>query len=91
MDLVQLVQDYGPFIALVIFVMWENKQRESKYQDRENTFIEETRAREAKYIEREERYIQVIERLTESYESIQSDVSTIKDIIKEKIEGVFRR
>jgi hypothetical protein len=78
LDLVALIKDYGPFIALVVFVMYENKNREKKYQDREGTFIEETRQREQKYIEREDKYISVIERLTDSYEKIQSDVSFIK-------------
>jgi hypothetical protein len=78
MDLVVLIQEYGPFIALVVFVMWENKQREANYQSRESTFIEETRKREEKYIEREEKYISVIESLTNSYENMQEDIAEIK-------------
>lgn len=77
-DLIQIAKDYGPFVALVVFVMWENKQREGKYQERETSFIEETRARESNYIAREERYIQIIESLSGNLEAIQDDVSTIK-------------
>lgn len=79
LDLITLTKEYSPFIALVIFVLWESKKREEKYQERENQFIEETRKREQLYIEREERYISVIEKLSDSFEQIQKDVTDIKE------------
>lgn len=79
LDLITLTKEYSPFVALVIFVLWESKKREEKYQERENQFIEETRKREQLYIEREERYISVIEKLSDSFEQIQKDVTDIKE------------
>lgn len=29
--LLQIAQDYGLFVALVIYVLWENKRREERY------------------------------------------------------------
>ena len=84
LDLLALMKEYSPFVALVIFVLWESKKREGKYQERENQFIEETRKREQRYIEREEKYIAVIEKLSESFEQIQKDVTDIK----ERLEGM---
>ena len=84
MDFINLLQEYGPFVALVAYIMWENKQRETKYQERESTFIEETKKREEKYIEREEKYIGVIESLTTSYETMQRDISEIKETLEKK-------
>ena len=78
-DFLALMKEYSPFVALVIFVLWESKKREEKYQERENQFIEETRKREQRYIEREEKYIAVIEKLSESFEQIQKDVTDIKE------------
>lgn len=74
-----LIKDYGPFIALVIFVIWDNRKREEKYQSREQVFIEETREREKRYIEREEKYINVIEGLSQSIEKISDDVAEIRE------------
>lgn len=76
-----VVEKYGLFVALVVFVIWDNRQRESRYRDRENTFIAETREREKKYIEREDKYIQVIEGQSKSIEKISGDISEIKEQI----------
>jgi hypothetical protein len=78
LDILTIAQDYGLFVALVAFIIYDNRQREARYRERENTFIEETRDREQKYMEREEKYIAVIERLSASYEKMQKDVSFIK-------------
>ena len=74
-----LLSEYGPFIALVVYIMWENSKREKNYQSREAEFITESRKREDKYIEREEKYIEVISSLTNSFEEIREDVSFIKE------------
>lgn len=74
-----IIEKYGLFVALVCFVIWDNRQRETKYQAQQSEFIKENRKREQKYIEREERYISIVEGLTESFEGIQQDVSQIKD------------
>lgn len=80
-----LLTDYGPFVALVAWIIWENSKRETNYQSRETEFINESRKREdkyiereEKYIEREEKYIEVIGSLTKSFEEIRDDVSFIK-------------
>ena len=77
--LATLVTDFGPFIALVVYIMFENNRREKNYHSREAEFILETRKREEKYIEREEKYIEVIGSLTKSFEEIREDVSYIKN------------
>lgn len=77
-SLTALISEYGPFVALVVYIMWENNKREKNYQSREAEFINETRTRELKYIEREEKYIEVIGSLTKSFEEIREDVSFIK-------------
>ena len=77
-----LITEYGPFIALVVYIMWENNKREKNYQSRETEFISETRKREEKYIEREEKYIDVIGSLTKSFEEIRDDVSYIKSRVE---------
>jgi hypothetical protein len=79
MDLMTLLQEYGLFVALVAFVIWDNRQREANYKAREDSFIQETREREQKYIDREERYISIVEGLSNSYEEMQKDISQIKD------------
>lgn len=81
-SLTTLLSDYGPFIALVVWIIWENSKRESNYQSREAEFISETRNREDKYIEREEKYIEVIGSLTKSFEEIREDVSFIKSRVE---------
>lgn len=82
-DLTTLITDYGPFVALVVYIMWENSKREKAYQSRESEYITESRKREEKSIEREEKYIEVIGSLTKSYDELREDVSYIKD----KLEG----
>ena len=89
LDLITLTKEYSPFIALVIFVLLESKKREEKYVERENQFIEETRKREQLYIEREERYISVIEKLSDSFEQIQKDVTDIKERLE--VIGVYEK
>lgn len=88
-----LLTEYGPFVALVVWIIWENSKRESNYQSRETEFINETRKREEKYIEREEKYIErekkyieVIESFTKSFEEIREDVSFIKGKVSDKDE-----
>lgn len=74
-----LLGEYGPFVALVVYIMWENSRREKNYQSREVEFINESRKREEKSIEREEKLIEVINSLTKSFEEIREDVTYIKD------------
>lgn len=78
-NLITLLTDYGSFVALVIWIIWENNRREANYQRREAEFINENRKREEKHIEREEKYIEVIGSLTRSFEEIREDVSYIKE------------
>lgn len=95
MDIVAVAQEYGLFVALVVFVFWENRNRESRASEREGQFIEETREREKlyiareekyieqnrKYAEREDKYISVIEGLSASIEKISEDINAIRNKI----------
>lgn len=58
--LFQIVEKYGLFVALVIYTLWDQRQRETKW------------------IEREEKYIGVIDKLSDSFDSIKKDVDEIK-------------
>lgn len=82
-----LISEYGPFVALVVYMLWENNKREKNSRAREEEFINESRAREQKYIEREEKYIDVIGSLTSSFEEIRDDVSYIKENFTKGGEG----
>lgn len=93
--LLPIAQEYGLFVVLVVFVFWENRGRESRSREREDTFIVETREREKryidreekyikqekKYIEREDKYISVIEGLSDSIEKISEDIKDISNKI----------
>lgn len=79
-----LIEKYGLFVALVAYVIWDNRQRESKYQAQQQEFIKENKKREQKYIDREERYISIVESFTHSFENMQQDVSEIKDLLNIK-------
>lgn len=79
LDIGALVKEFGPFIALVVFVLWANYKREEKSNARENRFIDESQKREEKYIEREDKYIDVIESLSGSFEQLSKDVTEIKE------------
>jgi hypothetical protein len=37
--LLDIADKYGLFVALVVFILWENRKRESKYIDREERYI----------------------------------------------------
>jgi hypothetical protein len=88
--LTTVAKDYGLFVALVVFYIWDNRQRESKLQQERDVFIAETRKREQLYIDREERYIGIVESLTESFEGMQKDVSEIKNVLNIK-DSLVRR
>jgi hypothetical protein len=82
--LATVAKDYGLFVALVVFYIWDNRQREGKLQQERDVFIAETRKREQLYIDREERYIGIVESLTDSFEGMQADVSEIKNVLNIK-------
>lgn len=72
-----LLAEYGPFVALVVYIMYENSKREAKYHEREVEYIAESRKREAQFIEREGKYIEIINSISDMRE----DVSYIKSRI----------
>lgn len=100
-DLLSLAQEYGLFVALVAFVIWEGRNRETRYRERESVFIDETREREKryierenkyieqerKYVEREDKYISVIEGLSDSIEKMSADITTIRERIEKRRES----
>ena len=60
--LMQVAETYGLFVALVVYVLWNNNSREQKY-------------------------IEVIEKLSDAFESLKQDLTEIKikiDIERDK-------
>jgi hypothetical protein len=60
--LMQVAETYGLFVALVVYVLWNNNSREQKY-------------------------IEVIEKLSDAFESLKADLTEIKikiDIERDK-------
>lgn len=80
----EIAKQYGLFVALVVYVLWEYKQREKRLskesKSREDRILKENKEREAKYIEREEKYIGIVQTLSEE----------VKDRLS-KIEYTLRR
>lgn len=37
--LISITKDYGLFVALVVYVLWDGREREKKYIEREQKYI----------------------------------------------------
>lgn len=83
-----LITEYGPMVALVAYIMWENSKREAKAHERENEFINETRVREKNFVKREEVYVSMIKQFSESFTRLEGDVSEIKEKLFGKGSGL---
>lgn len=75
--LFEIAKQYGLFVALVVFVIWDSREQQKASRQREDAYIAESKAREDKYIEREEKYISVIQEMTTSIDGIQKDIASI--------------
>ncbi|AEZ50523.1 hypothetical protein F400_gp076 [Bacillus phage BCD7] len=77
--LFEIAKQYGLFVALVVYVIWDSREQQKSSRQREDSYLAESKAREDKYIEREEKYIAVIQEMTTSIDGIQKDIASINN------------
>ena len=80
--ILKIAQDYGLFAALVIWMVYENRQREKQQREREDAYQNDSRQREQKYIEREEKYIEREEKYREMLTTALSAIEAVNEIEK---------
>lgn len=63
--LLAIAKEHGLFVALVVYVIWDGREREkaSRLENRK----------------REQQYLAIIDKLSKSFESLKRDVSDMKD------------
>lgn len=73
-----VAQDYGLFVALVVYVLWffDKIMKQTRADNAER----EARIREDNS-ERETRYIEVIDKLSDAFQELKKDVEVIKQTL----------
>lgn len=85
--IIKVAQEYGLFAALVIWMVYENRQREKQQREREDAYQNDSREREQKYIEREEKYREMLTSALSALEAVK-EIEESVDVIRARVEEI---
>lgn len=85
--IIKIAQEYGLFAALVIWMVYENRQREKQQREREDVYQNDSREREQKYIDREEKYREMLTSALSALEAVK-EIEQSVDVIRARVEEI---